>query len=112
MTTPIPEFLISPRVGGEHHLMAGARSSIGIGNTFAQSARPLPRLRIKSINDKRKNVSASKPATPIKPASGISVDTRIPRNVKWSSVTENRELVAKHRPPKVRKLPSGQVIKR
>ena len=52
MTTPIPEFLISPRVGGEHHLMAGARSSIGIGNTFAQSARPLPRLRIKSINDK------------------------------------------------------------
>ena len=54
---------------------------------------------------------ASKPAMPIS-AIRTGVDSRVPKDVKWSSVRENREAAAKHKPPKVHKLPSGHVIKR
>lgn len=56
-------------------------------------------------------MSASKPATPIS-AIRTGVDSHVPKDVKWSSVRENRENSAKHRPPKVVKLPSGHVVKR
>ena len=62
-----------------------------------------------STYDKRKNVSASKPTTPVS-ASRTGVDSRIPKTVAWPSVTENRALAAKHRPPKTIKLPSGGAV--
>lgn len=61
--------------------------------------------------NRKTNVSASKPATPIS-AIRTGVDSHVPKDVKWSSVRENRENSAKHRPPKVVKLPSGHVVKR
>jgi hypothetical protein len=36
----------------------------------------------------------------------------VPKSAQWPSVRENRENSAKHRPPKVVKLPSGHVVKR
>lgn len=51
-------------------------------------------------------MSESKPATPTKHASRIGVDTRVPKDVRWPTVQDNRDTAAKHRPPKVRKLPA------
>lgn len=59
-------------------------------------------------------MNASRPATPnlTRPASSIGVDKAVPKSAQWPSVRENRENSAKHRPPKVAKLPSGTVVKR